>query len=175
MKRGRGEEAESELAAAVRIKPEAQDTRRILALYYLNRNEPEKAIDVLRKGMQGGPSDAVSYYLMGESYLRKNDLNEARTYFIKAKEANPKYDLAYFRLASIDFMQEKQEEGIKEIRSLLETFAGQCAGTAFARFSRGSEQRRERGPQKLPRGGRYGEDGRHRSNSLVSPTDERYR
>jgi putative PEP-CTERM system TPR-repeat lipoprotein len=120
MKRGRGEEAEAELAAAVRLKPEKQDARRILALYYLNRNEPAKAIDVLRKGMQGGSPDAVSYYLMGESYLRKNDLNEARTYFTKAKEADPKYDLAYFRLASIHFMQEKQEEGVKEIRSLLE-------------------------------------------------------
>lgn len=120
MKQGKGEEAESELTAAVHLKPEKQDARRMLSLYYLNNNEPAKAIDILRQGLQSGSSDAVSYYLMGESYLRQNDLNEARTYFIKAKEVEPKYDLAYFRLASIDFIQTKQEEGIKEIRSLLE-------------------------------------------------------
>jgi putative PEP-CTERM system TPR-repeat lipoprotein len=79
---------------------------------------------MLTKGLQGGPSDAVSYYLMAESYIRQNNMSEARTYLNKAKEADPKYDLAYFKLASIDFMQEKQEEGIREIRSLLEHSPG---------------------------------------------------
>jgi putative PEP-CTERM system TPR-repeat lipoprotein len=120
IKRGKGQEAESELAAAVRLKPEAQDTRRILALYYLNHNEPEKAIDVLKKGIQGGHSDAVSYYLIAESYLRKNDVKEATTYYMKAKEVDPKYDLAYLRLASIYVMQDKQEQGVQELRSLVE-------------------------------------------------------
>ncbi|HEX9136474.1 MAG TPA: XrtA/PEP-CTERM system TPR-repeat protein PrsT, partial [Nitrospirota bacterium] len=124
MKRGKGEEAESELVSAVRLRPEEQDTRRILALYYINRNESAKAIDVLKKGLMGGPSDAVSYYLMGEAYSRQNNLNEARTHYQTAKEADPKYDPAYFRLASIDFTQQKQEEGITEIRSLLEKEPG---------------------------------------------------
>lgn len=120
MKRGKGPEAESELAAAVRIKPEAQDARRILALYYVNHNEPAKAIDVLKKGLQGGPTDAVTYYLMAESYLQQKNVNEATTYFIKAKEADPKYDLAYLKLASIYLMKEKQEQGVQELRSLVE-------------------------------------------------------
>jgi putative PEP-CTERM system TPR-repeat lipoprotein len=124
MKRGRGDEAESELVSAVRIRPEAQDTRRILALYYLNRNEPAKALDVLKKGLQGGSPDAVSYYLMGEAYSRQNNVNEARAQYQKAKEADPKYDPAYFRLALIDFMQQKQEDGIKELRSVLEKEPG---------------------------------------------------
>ena len=37
---------------------------------------------------------------------------------------DPKYDPAYFRLASLDYMQQKQEDGIKEIRSLLEKEPG---------------------------------------------------
>jgi putative PEP-CTERM system TPR-repeat lipoprotein len=124
MKLGRGEETESELATVVRLKPEAQDAQRILALYYVNHNQPAKAIDVLKKGLQGSPSDAVSYYLMAESYIRQNNMSEARTYLNKAKEADPKNDLAYFRLASIDFMQQKQNEGIREIHSLLEHSPG---------------------------------------------------
>jgi putative PEP-CTERM system TPR-repeat lipoprotein len=120
MKRGKGQEAESELAAAVRLKPEAQDARRVLALYYINHSEPVKAIEVLKKGIQGGRFDAVTYYLMAESCLQQNNISEAVANYIKAKEAEPKYDLAYLKLASIYFMQEKHEEGIKELRSLVE-------------------------------------------------------
>jgi putative PEP-CTERM system TPR-repeat lipoprotein len=147
LRRGKGEEAEAELAAAVRLKPDAQEARRTLALYYINRNEPAKAIDVLKKGMQGGPSDAVSYYLMGEAYARQNNLNEARAQYQKAKEVDPKYDLAYFRIASLDFMQQKQEDGIREIRSLLEKEPGnvqallQLASIAEVRSDEGEARR----------------------------------
>jgi putative PEP-CTERM system TPR-repeat lipoprotein len=120
MKRGKSQEAESELAAAVRLKPEAQDTRRILALYYMNHNEPAKAIELLNQGIKGGSADAVSYYLIGDAYLAQQKVNEATTYFMKAKEADPKYDLAYLKLASIYFMQDKQEQAIQELRSLVE-------------------------------------------------------
>ncbi len=120
MKQGMSQEAESELAAAVRLKPEAPDARRLLALYYLNHNEPVNAIEVLKKGMQGGSSDAVSYYLIAESYLRQNDVKSATTYYMKAKDVDPKYDLAYLRLASIYVMQDKQEQGVQELRKLVE-------------------------------------------------------
>jgi len=120
MKRGKSQEAETELAAAVRLKPEARDTRHILALYYMNNNEPVKAIEVLNKGIKGGSSDAVSYYLIAESHLRQNDVKAATTYFMKAKEVDPKYDLAYLKLASIYIMQDKQEQGVQELRSLVE-------------------------------------------------------
>jgi putative PEP-CTERM system TPR-repeat lipoprotein len=124
MKRGRSDEAESELISAVSLRPEAQDMRRVLALYYINRNEAVKALDVLKQGLQGGSSDAVSYYLMGEVYLRQNNLSEARVNYQKAKDADPKYDPAYFRLASLDLMQQKQDDGIKEIRGVLEKEPG---------------------------------------------------
>lgn len=120
MKRGQSKVAESELAAAVRLKPDARDTRHILALYYLNHNEPVKAITALKKGIQDGGPDAVSYYLIAESYLRQNDVKAATSYFIKAKEVDPKYDLAYLKLASIYVMQDKQEQGVQELRSLVE-------------------------------------------------------
>jgi putative PEP-CTERM system TPR-repeat lipoprotein len=120
MKRGRGRQAELELAAAVRIKPAAQDARRILALYYINRREPAKAIKVLKKGIRGGHADAVTYYLMAESYLQQKNVNEARKQFIKAKEVDPKYELAYLKLASIYFMQQKQAQGVQELRTLVE-------------------------------------------------------
>jgi putative PEP-CTERM system TPR-repeat lipoprotein len=120
MKKGMGREAESELAAAVRLKPEAQDARRILALYYVNHNKPAQAIEVLTRGIQGGHADAVTYYFMAEAYLLQKNVNEARTYYIKAKEADAKYDLAYLKLASIYFMQDKQEQGLQELRSLVE-------------------------------------------------------
>jgi putative PEP-CTERM system TPR-repeat lipoprotein len=124
MKRGKSEEAESELVSAMRLRPEAQETRRMLALHYINKNQPAKAIDTLKQGLQGGTADAVSYYLMGEAYARQNNLNEARAHYQKAKEADPRYDPAYFRMASLDFAQQKQEQGIKEIRSLLEKEPG---------------------------------------------------
>jgi tetratricopeptide (TPR) repeat protein len=120
IKRGKSQEAESELAAAVRLKPEAQDTRRILALYYLNHNEPKKAIDVLKESIQSGHPDAVSYYLIGDAYLAQQKVNEATTYFVKAKEVDPKYDLAYLKLASIYFMHDKQEQAVQELRSLVD-------------------------------------------------------
>lgn len=119
MKRGRGQEVESELAAAIRIKPDEQDARRILALYYINHREPGKAIETLKKGIQGGRADAVTYYLMAEAYLQQKDLNKAEAFFKKAKESDPKYDLAYLKLASIYNMQEKQEQGVQELRSLV--------------------------------------------------------
>ncbi len=120
MKRGMDREAESGLVDAVRLKSEAQDTRRILALYYINHNEPAKAIEVLKQSIQGGREDALMFYLMAESYLQLNNVNAAWTNYSKAKEADPKFDLAYFKLASLSFMQGKQEDGVHEIRSLLE-------------------------------------------------------
>ncbi len=120
MRRGKGHEAESELISAVRARPEARDARRILALYYINNNEPLKAVDILKKGIQAGSADEVAYYLLGEANLRQNSLNEAKANFLKAKELNKKYDLAYLKLASIHFMQDKQDLGIQELRNLVE-------------------------------------------------------
>jgi putative PEP-CTERM system TPR-repeat lipoprotein len=124
MQRGKGREAEYELAAAVRIKPEAQDARRILVLYYINNDQSAKAIEVLKKDIQSGNSDAVSYYLMAESYLRQNNRNEATAYYQKAKEVDPKYELAYLRLAAMYFEQDKQEQSARELRSLVEHAPG---------------------------------------------------
>lgn len=120
MQHGKGQEAESELEAAVRIKPEAQDARRMLVLYHINNNQPAKAIEVLKKGIQSGNSDAISYYLMAESYLRQNNRNDAAIYYQKTKEMDPKFELAYLRLAAIYFEQDQQERSAQELRSLVE-------------------------------------------------------
>ncbi len=120
LKQGKSLEAESELVTAVRLRPEQQDTRRMLALYYINHNEYAKAIDVLGKGIHGERTDAISYFLIAESFLRQNNVNEALKHFIQAKETDPKYDIAYLKIASVYFMLGKQEQGVKELCELLD-------------------------------------------------------
>ncbi len=120
LQQGKGTEAESELAYAMRLLPEQQDVRRMLALYYINHNEYSKAISVLRDGIRGQQSDAVLYYLIAESFLRQDNVNEAMKHFVKAKETDPKNDLASIKIASIYFLQGKQEQGIQELRNLLD-------------------------------------------------------
>jgi putative PEP-CTERM system TPR-repeat lipoprotein len=120
MRRGKSDEAEMELNAAVRVQPDAPEARRTLALYYLSRNEPDKTLALLKNGPSGADKDAVSGFLMGEAYLKQNNVEEAKKHFTRAIAIDPKYDLAYMRLAAIDFVQDKQDEGIKRLKELLE-------------------------------------------------------
>lgn len=120
LKRGMGQKVESELAAVINPRPDPMQIRLLLAVRYMNRNEPQKAIETLLKGNNGDPAEPISCYLIGEAYLRQNKDNEAKTYYIKAKAADPKFDLAYRRQAAIYIKQGKQEQGIRELQNLLD-------------------------------------------------------
>ncbi len=148
LKRGKGQEAEVELNSAIRIKPEAQEARLTLALYYINNNKQSKAIDVLKSGLRGGREDAVSHYLIGESFLRQNKIQEAMSHFTKAREEDPKYEVAYLKIAWIHLMQEKEEQAIQELRSLItqvpNSVQGLCLLASFAELKGDEEEARKR-------------------------------
>jgi len=116
---GRFTQAETELKTAVQVAPELLYSRAMLASSYMKQEEYDKAIDILKKGIKGDQTDAFIYNLIAEALSRQNKIADAVAYLQKAKEANPAFDVPYFRLSSIYFLKGEHDKGIQEIKALL--------------------------------------------------------
>ena len=98
---GKLPEAETELKTAVSLNPDVLNTRLLLASYYMKRGEFDKALDLLRKGLKGGKTDAPLYDLMGKIFAAQNKLPEALASLVKAASIAPDYPDSYFDLAAL--------------------------------------------------------------------------
>jgi putative PEP-CTERM system TPR-repeat lipoprotein len=120
LSRGKTGEAEAELSAAVRIDPELLNSRIILASSYLRRNEYAKAMTTARQGLRGQKTDAIFYNIIADAYLRQSKPADAANALGKAREADPRYAITYFKLVSFHLMAGEQEKGLAELRTLVE-------------------------------------------------------
>ena len=119
LSKGRLKAAESELKTAVEANPEISNTRIMLASYYLNQKEYDKAIKILNEGIKGQKTDAVFYNLIAETLLRQNKTAEAGKYLIKAKDSNPDYPASYYNLARLHILKGNHEAGMQELKILI--------------------------------------------------------
>lgn len=99
LSQGNMKDVEAELAAAVRMAPEANNTRVILSAFHLYRNNRAKALATLSDGLSGQKGDAALYAGMARIMFSENKPAEAIGYLQKAKEHDPATLDPYFVLA----------------------------------------------------------------------------
>jgi putative PEP-CTERM system TPR-repeat lipoprotein len=119
LSRGKTGEGEAELGAAVRINPELLNGRIILASSYLRRNEYAKALTTAQQGLRGQKTDAFFYNIIADVSLHQSKPTDAMNALRKAKEADPRYEVTYFKLVALHMMAGEQEKGISELQTLV--------------------------------------------------------
>ncbi len=117
---GETERAEAELRNAVEAAPELLNSRVILASYYVRQGAYDKAVEVLNEGINGGGGDAVLHNILAEVLLKKNNVPAAVEHLKKAKDLKPDYYASYFNLAMVYFAKGTYEDGILELKSVIE-------------------------------------------------------
>ena len=90
--------AESELRRAMEIDPGHVPSYNSLAALYINSNQPERAIGVLRQLLECKPS-AQTYSLMGTVEFNRKNYEAAAQSYRKALELDPNSDIAANNLA----------------------------------------------------------------------------
>ncbi len=79
--RSKPDEAARSYRAALAIEPDLTSAANALAAYYLDRNEAEKAFDLLGRAVAEGFADADTYVLKGRIHLVQKDKKAAATDF----------------------------------------------------------------------------------------------
>lgn len=82
------------------------------AYYYLSALDSDYyllTIDSLTKATKLAPTDAISFYLLAQSYDRIKRYDEAIIFYQKAIELKPNYDHATFALGQVYFDQKKYQ------------------------------------------------------------------
>jgi tetratricopeptide (TPR) repeat protein len=80
------------------MEPNRADVYYKLGVYYMNRDETNKALRSYTKAVQLDPDDADSYFNMGFMHIQLRDFQTARNYFSKAIQTKqPSYKAYYGR------------------------------------------------------------------------------
>ncbi|NLV23299.1 MAG: PEP-CTERM system TPR-repeat protein PrsT [Deltaproteobacteria bacterium] len=114
LSQGDPEEAEFQLEEAVALAPEVMNSRIILAVHHIRRQNYDEALRILGEGLKGEEQDAVLLNYMSLAAFSKNLPTEAIAYLERAKKAKPDFCAPYFNLASYhikkgDFVKARQQ------------------------------------------------------------------
>jgi tetratricopeptide (TPR) repeat protein len=115
--------AEDVLLNLIEENPEDCDFRATLAGFYEGQGEQEKALAVLKKGISELPDEAALPLFLGQIYEKNDQVDLAlETYrdFIKAHPLKPEAVTARNRVARIYVAQEKIEDAMAELNTILE-------------------------------------------------------
>jgi Tfp pilus assembly protein PilF len=74
---------------ALRLQPREPQTHLALGRFYLDRGEPQTAIEHIRAALESDPSLAGADFLLGSAYRQNGDLPAAVNVLKKALEGNP--------------------------------------------------------------------------------------
>lgn len=77
--------------------------------YLLDIEKHAEARACLQKRLSANPSEAQTYYLLGESYLLKSSVDSARTAFSKGLEQAPKSGINYVGIGKLDYPADKEK------------------------------------------------------------------
>jgi Tfp pilus assembly protein PilF len=89
------------LEQLAREHPQAAIVHALLALCHRRLDEAGRAIDELREAIALAPSDGRSHQYLGEVYLERRQLAQAKSEFARAIELNPLLEHAHLALAQL--------------------------------------------------------------------------
>jgi tetratricopeptide (TPR) repeat protein len=78
------------------IEPQRADIHYKLGVYYMNQDQPNRAIEAYTKATELNPTYADPYYNLGYMFIQMKDYATARDYFTKAIKAEPKKHKSYY-------------------------------------------------------------------------------
>lgn len=113
-------QAETHLAKALQLNPNAEGVRRMMVLTHLKRAEPAKALAVLQPLLERPDASGRLYALKAQAHLLAGDLAEADAAFARAAKADPNDARSRTALA-IGKMLRGDEAGIADLRGLAAT------------------------------------------------------
>jgi tetratricopeptide (TPR) repeat protein len=128
LSQGKNTEVEVDLTTAIRIAPELQNTRLILASFYQQQNNHNKAFTTLKEGLVGKKTDEILYCGMAKILFSNKKTAEAIHYINKAKEINPEAVAPYFILAAYYASSRDIDKAMKEYSDVLKKEPGNVKG-----------------------------------------------
>jgi tetratricopeptide (TPR) repeat protein len=101
--------------------PKAYQVQLLIGDCYREKGELDKAIEIYNKALEESKADlktgvqvsAKALAAIGESYLRKNDIANAQTYFKQAVDTNPDNETFAYTVGEIFFSNQKLDEAIE--------------------------------------------------------------
>jgi putative PEP-CTERM system TPR-repeat lipoprotein len=118
------EKKESEYLAwlerAAKVSPAAFVPRAMMAKYYLDRGEPQKALTVAREALAGRPDSPEALDLVGQVQLAAGEKENARSTYIKLAALTPKSAPAQYNLAKAHAAMGDEKATRSALRKALE-------------------------------------------------------
>ena len=103
-------QARRELTEAVKLAPNLREARTALATIHLAEGSPDLAIEQAQAALRLNGRDLTAATILGDAYLRKNDVLKAKQTFESIAKALPKEQVSRYRLGLID-RSEKNDSG----------------------------------------------------------------
>lgn len=100
--RGYYVEAEKALKRAIELKPAAYMYSNLGSLYAEGLKQTDNAIEAFKKALELEAHNAGTCFALGQLYLRKGDIDQARSYYSLATKLDPKNPLAWSALAEAE-------------------------------------------------------------------------
>jgi tetratricopeptide (TPR) repeat protein len=114
------EEAETKRTGARSIYIDARFPRLYfeLGIYYFETKDYKEAIDWLRKAKTQDPmaSDPMLYFRLARSYTEVGDLANAKKYYLKQLELNPKEPSPYYNMACVHARERDKGKALEWLR-----------------------------------------------------------
>jgi Flp pilus assembly protein TadD len=108
-----------QMTTAVDKSPDNSGLALALAMTFMQQREPRKAIPVLRKALQGSPSNPLLLNALGAAGSAAGDLALARRSYEEAAAANPKFEPARLNLAKLDIAERKFDAASARLSAIL--------------------------------------------------------
>ena len=95
-------EAEDYFEAAIRLDSASAEAWYALAMFYKNRQQPQKALEIFKEMAKRFPQYEKGLYGLGYMYFEMDSLDKARRLFYMATQVAPYYAKAYYMMGLID-------------------------------------------------------------------------
>ena len=112
-------EVESNFTEAIRVAPEALNSRLILSSYYMQRNNRSKAFETLKNGLRGKVEDVPLYFGMARIMFAEKKAEEGIGLLEKAKQSDPQSFDPYFAIASYHAMNSNINKALQQYSAVL--------------------------------------------------------
>lgn len=114
-------QARQELSEAVKLAPNAAESRTALAAIYLTEGSFDQAIEEAQAAIRLNARNVQAAVILGDAYFfRKGDLAKSRQVFEALTKALPKDTIGYFRLGLVARAEKKDAEALSHFEKALD-------------------------------------------------------
>ena len=85
----------------------------------LDNNYLQIAINTIKKATLLAPTDAKSFFILGQFYQAKNQVPEALDSYQKAVDLKPNYDHAYFQLGQLLYIKKDYSKSLENFNKVI--------------------------------------------------------